>query len=120
MRAPFELGCSPSPASITPALISSSLNLPMSASSCSVGITPASDSFDALTSTMKRIVISLVLRSEPVALLMRRTTNSEIDKVQQFPKHLANWELTTETRRPRRTEIFAKRLGELRACHISL
>ena len=28
-RAPFELGCSPSPASITPALTSSSLNLPI-------------------------------------------------------------------------------------------
>ena len=31
-RAPFELGCRPSPASMMPALTSSSLNLPMSAS----------------------------------------------------------------------------------------
>jgi hypothetical protein len=33
-RAPFELGCNPSPASITPAFVSSSLNLPISVSSC--------------------------------------------------------------------------------------
>src|SRR5262245_16665220 len=43
-RLPFELGWSPSPASITPALTSSSLNLPISARSCSLGMTPASES----------------------------------------------------------------------------
>ena len=36
-RAPFELGCSPSPASITPAFTSSSLNFPISARSFSSG-----------------------------------------------------------------------------------
>ena len=43
-RAPFELGWRPSPASMTPALTSSSLNLPISASSFSFGRTPASES----------------------------------------------------------------------------
>ena len=39
-RAPFELGCRPSPATITPAFTRSSLNLPMSASSLSSVISP--------------------------------------------------------------------------------
>ena len=58
-RLPFALECRPSPASITPALTSSSLYLPISASSFSLGITPASDSFVAFTITMKRIVCLL-------------------------------------------------------------
>src|SRR5256714_7244440 len=56
-RFPLELGCSPSPASITPALASSSLYLPMSARVCSLGIAPASLSSLAFTSTITRIVI---------------------------------------------------------------
>ena len=40
---------------MTPAFTSSSLNFPISASSFSLGITPASLSFVALTSTMNRI-----------------------------------------------------------------
>jgi len=55
-RAPFELGCSPSPASITPAFTSSSLNFPISVNSLSLGMTPASEFRVALTITMKRIV----------------------------------------------------------------
>ena len=55
-RAPFELGWSPSPASITPAFTSSSLNLPISARSFSSGSTPASESLVALTMIMNRIV----------------------------------------------------------------
>ena len=43
-RLPLLLGWSPSPASMTPALTSSSLNLPMSAEKLSLGITPASES----------------------------------------------------------------------------
>src|SRR4030095_6929491 len=62
-RAPFELGCSPSPASITPALISSSLNLPISVSSSALGRTPASEFLSALTSTMNRIVVSPLVSS---------------------------------------------------------
>ena len=58
MRAPFELACSPSPASITPALTISSLNLPIAVSISSDGIAPASDSAVALTITMNRIVVS--------------------------------------------------------------
>jgi len=54
-RDPFELGWSPSPASITPAFTSSSLNLPISASRFLSGRTPASLFWSAFTSTMNRI-----------------------------------------------------------------
>src|ERR1700716_2130593 len=57
-RAPFALAWGPSPASITPALSSSSLNWPISASASLLGSTPASDSSLALTSIMNRIVVS--------------------------------------------------------------
>src|SRR6266852_4405222 len=57
-RLPFELGWSPSPASITPAFTSSSLNLPISVRSFSSGRTPASVSLVALMITMTRIVSS--------------------------------------------------------------
>ena len=57
-RAPFELGCSPSPASITPAFTSSSLNFPISVNSSVLGITPASESFVAFTITMNRMIES--------------------------------------------------------------
>src|SRR5712691_3698495 len=56
MRAPLEVGWRPSPASITPALAISSLNLPISAKSSLGGITPASEFLSALTSSMNRIV----------------------------------------------------------------
>src|SRR5271170_7897415 len=55
-RAPLELGWRPSRASRTPALTSSSLYLPISASSCGSGRAPSfSDSAVALTMTMNRI-----------------------------------------------------------------
>ena len=44
---------------MTPAFTISSLNLPMAASTSSDGITPASESFVALTITMNRIVVLL-------------------------------------------------------------
>src|SRR4030095_12012360 len=56
-RAPFELGCNPSPASITPALFNSSLNLLISARSWSLGILPASEFLLALTITMNLILL---------------------------------------------------------------
>src|SRR5207245_1385727 len=59
-RAPFELDWSPSPASITPAFTSCSLNLPISARIFWSGRTPASESLFAFTITMNRIVASLV------------------------------------------------------------
>src|SRR5688572_6631902 len=59
-RAPFELGCRPLPSSMTPALTNSSLNFAMAPSSSSDGIFPASESFDALTITMNRIVVLLL------------------------------------------------------------
>src|SRR5207237_1099561 len=49
-RAPFEVGCSPSAASITPAFTSSSLNFPISVRIFLSGITPASESLLAFTS----------------------------------------------------------------------
>src|SRR6185503_9527701 len=57
-RAPFELGCRPSPACMIPAWTSSSLYFPMSVRSFSSGSTPASDCSLALMMTMTRIVIS--------------------------------------------------------------
>src|SRR5262245_16066249 len=59
-RTPFELGYSPSPASITPAFVISLLNSSMSASSFGVGITPASLLSSPLTNIMNRIVVLLV------------------------------------------------------------
>ena len=63
IRAPLEVGCKPSPASMMPAFIISSLNLPIAATSSALGILPASLSRVALTCTMKRIPIPL--RSDP-------------------------------------------------------
>src|SRR5947199_274143 len=57
-RAPLELACSPSPASITPAFSSWMLNFPISVRIFSSGRTPASESLLALTSTMTLIVVS--------------------------------------------------------------
>jgi DNA-binding CsgD family transcriptional regulator len=57
-RLPPALGCSPSPASRMPAFISSSLYLPISWRSCSLGVTPASEFFVAFTITITRIVSS--------------------------------------------------------------
>src|SRR5260370_20250227 len=54
-RAPFELACSPSAASSTPALIRSSLNFPISASLSSLVRAPASEDLVALTITINRI-----------------------------------------------------------------
>src|SRR5207237_46041 len=54
-RAPFELGCSPSPASSTPALAISSLKAPISARSSLLGRTPASEFLSALTISMNRM-----------------------------------------------------------------
>src|SRR5690349_18825229 len=60
MRTPFELGCRPSPASITPALTSSSLYLPIASSRPVDGILPASLSADAFTMIMNRMAVSLL------------------------------------------------------------
>src|SRR5690349_13416467 len=62
-RAPFELGCSPSPASMIPAFTNSSLYLPMALRSASLGRTPASESLVARTITMNRIVVTPLLFS---------------------------------------------------------
>src|SRR5262249_28311218 len=55
-RAPFELGCSPSPASRMPAFTNSSLNFPISASICSLARTPASESLPAFIRIMNFMV----------------------------------------------------------------
>src|SRR5437588_12122480 len=64
-RAPFELGCKPSPANITPAFANSSLNFPMSVSNCLLGMTPASELLSAFTITMNRIEFSPFSRFLP-------------------------------------------------------
>src|SRR6187431_955149 len=56
IRLPLELGCSPSPASITPAFTSSSLKFIISRKSRSLGILPVSESLLALTKTITFIV----------------------------------------------------------------
>src|SRR5258706_4220405 len=61
-RAPLLLDCSPSPASITPALVSSSLYLPIAWSSSWLGILPASESLLAFTITMNLMFISLMFK----------------------------------------------------------
>src|SRR5437870_2114812 len=62
-RAPFELACRPSAASITPALTNSSLYFPISSSSAWVGMMPASDSLFAFITIMTRIPSSSLLPS---------------------------------------------------------
>ena len=71
-RLPSELALRPSPASITPAFTSCSLNAIISEISFSSGGTPASDSFVALTSTMT-FMFRLLSPS-------RRAGNRRIDK----------------------------------------
>src|SRR5207244_10286971 len=56
IRAPFDDGCRPSPASMTPAFTTFSLNLPMAVSISVLGITPDSLFLSAFTITMNRIV----------------------------------------------------------------
>ena len=51
-RAPLELGVNPAASSRMPALTSCSLYLPMAVSNSVLGISPASESFEALTMTM--------------------------------------------------------------------
>src|SRR3954467_9029306 len=65
IRAPFEVGCRPSPASRTPALTNSSLNLPIAVSNSVLGITPASLSLLAFTITINRIVTLRLSLVEP-------------------------------------------------------
>src|SRR5262245_41381875 len=77
--APFELGWSPSPASITPAFTNSSLNFPMSASSFWLGMTPASESFVALTITMNRIFSPWRLALIGLRTVVSRSGGAQID-----------------------------------------
>src|SRR5207244_6795984 len=59
-RLPLDVGCRPSAAKSTPALTSSSLNLPISARIFVSGRTPASDSLPPGTITMT-LIVSLLL-----------------------------------------------------------
>src|SRR5262249_41288120 len=56
--APFAVGCRPSPARSTPALVISSMYLPIAASNASLGMTPASVFLSALRRIMNRIAVS--------------------------------------------------------------
>src|SRR5215472_3779831 len=85
-RAPRELARRPSPASRTPAFISSLLYAPMAASSSGLGITPASDWSFALSSIMKRIGLSFhdlqeaILEALPVGAVEQLRNGAERDR----------------------------------------
>jgi hypothetical protein len=57
-RVPLDVGCRPSPASMTPAFTSSSLYLVIAPKISVLGISPASDSGLPGTRTMNRITAS--------------------------------------------------------------
>src|SRR5262245_57081021 len=134
-RLPLLLGCSPSPASMTPAFTSSSLKFPISRSSFSLGITPASEFFVALMSTITRIVHSLVREAvEPswrrrslspvVAPSLSRARSGGIDRSSAnvpsavtSPLHYAAHGLLIRrvTRAPPRIEIRFQRSAEVGA-----
>src|SRR5215217_3182030 len=82
-RAPCEVAASPSAARRTPACASSALYCCIAANSSAVGGGAASDSFVAMTMTMKRIVLSGIRFGPVVApvatLLTRRTRPVQID-----------------------------------------
>src|SRR5262245_13080576 len=59
-RLPFDEGCTPSPASITPALTSCSLYFPIASRILRSGMTPASESLFAFTITITRMDLLLV------------------------------------------------------------
>src|SRR5438132_4284500 len=103
-RAPLVLGWSPSPASITPAFTSSSLNLPISVSSCSLGITPASESLVALIKIMNRIFVSPIVRR-------RRASRRGRRKVLQLEKR-ADLALALRAKAPRGVNLHES-LGPL-------
>src|SRR6184192_58280 len=91
IRAPCELGVRPSPASITPALTSSSLNFAISVSSSALGPLPASESSFALTITMNRIAVSL--RSLPAC-----ASNGHAPDRQRRPKTFRAGKLAAQGR----------------------
>src|SRR5262245_18834587 len=62
MRQPFELACRPEASSSTPAFASSSWYAAISAKPASCGMTPASESFVALTMIMNRMVLTPLVR----------------------------------------------------------
>src|SRR5581483_7022762 len=64
-RLPLLLGCCPSPACMMPAFTSCSLNLPISVSSFSLGMTPASEFFVAFTITITFMVVSYPFSTGP-------------------------------------------------------
>src|SRR5438309_8114578 len=92
-RQPFELGFRPEASSRTPAFCSSSWYFCIWAMSFSGGITPASESFVALTIIMNRMLFSNQLgagppdgsgRKESLALTLRRTRLCEIDRLNEL------------------------------------
>src|SRR6185437_14877087 len=92
-RAPLELGCRPSPISITPASTSFSLNLPISASSLASGMPPASDSSLAFTITNTRMTCLRCSGNRPVSI-QRRTTQGGIDIRNFLDRHQGGGDIT--------------------------
>src|SRR5215207_3074697 len=78
-RLPFADGCKPSPARRMPALTSSSLYLPMASRSSVEGMTPASESFVALTKTITRIVLSPLIPGGHTGFPGHTTDERQID-----------------------------------------
>src|SRR5215469_14705608 len=64
MRAPWELGCRPARSRSTPAFSSSSLYLPITERSSSLGILPASESLLAFTIIMNRMDVAPLIGLE--------------------------------------------------------
>src|SRR4029450_5833163 len=86
-RLPFELGWSPSPASMIPAFTSSSLYFIISLRSPSGGRAPASEALVVFTITITRIVVPPSggeTGGPSLALLMRRTSCGQIDTDERF------------------------------------
>ena len=80
IRLPFDDGCRPSPVSMMPAFVRSSLKRPIASISSIEGILPASLSAVAFTNTITRIAPSPVLPPGPMAFLtVRRQQASRSD-----------------------------------------
>src|SRR5918997_2541767 len=107
-RLPFELGCSPSPASITPAFTSSSLNFPISVNIFSPGSTPASETAFALIITITLISslsLKVILTSlfepalKPALYIHDERAGAESTRGENFFRFFLRGQLTAETQR---------------------
>jgi hypothetical protein len=87
-RVPFEVGCRPSPASITPALTSCSLYFRIQVRISESGRMPASDSSVAFTRTMTRMLLSPLHDRKEFEPSLLYTSNEEWSDRQAFSSFL--------------------------------